>query len=183
MNTSAAVRPVANISSDPWRVVSSKSIHPSARSTDEPLVATIAAGLAAVSGPWELTTGTAPDERSYELLLSTEQYDAWLIYWPAGSGLDAHDHGGSSGAFAVVDGTLDEDVSEANGDLVTRRLVAGDSVSFDGDHVHAVVNRTTAGATSVHVYSPPLRAMGFYRPDERGDLVVERIDDLDEARR
>ncbi len=30
--------------------------------------------------------------------------------------------------------------------------------TFDGRHVHAVANR--GGATSVHVYSPPLRTMG-----------------------
>ncbi len=60
--------------------------------------------------PWELTGETSPTERTYELLLATESYDAWLIHWPVGTGLEAHDHGGSTGAFAVVSGVLDEDV-------------------------------------------------------------------------
>src|SRR5688572_5542905 len=58
----------------PWRRASSRAVHPSAHAGDEPLVAVIAAGLAAVSVPWELTTDTAPIERCYELLLSAEQY-------------------------------------------------------------------------------------------------------------
>lgn len=170
-------------STDSWRLSSSKAVHPSSRLGDESLVSAIASGLAAVAVPWELASGTAPDHRSYELLLSTEHYDAWLIYWPAGAGLDAHDHGGSGGAFAVVDGALEEDVIDEVGGTVTRRVGAGESVEFAGDHVHAVVNRGVASATSVHVYSPPLRTMGFYRPDVTGRLVVERVDNLDDARR
>ena len=161
---------------DPWRAASSRAAHPSARDGGEPLVAAIAAGLAAVSVAWELSTGQSPTERQYELLLETDLYDAWLIHWPAGSGLEAHDHGGSSGAFTVVAGELDEDTG--TGDAVrTRRLVAGDTVHFDGDHVHAVLNRGGLGATSVHVYSPPLRTMGFYREAD-GALIVDRKDEL-----
>jgi hypothetical protein len=179
----ALVRTIASTSTDPlpdeWRIATSRAAHPSAREHDEPLVAAIAEGLAAVAVPWELATGRAPDQREYELILSTDVYDAWLIHWPVGIGLDAHDHGGSIGAFAVVSGVLDEDTID--GDLtVTRRVVAGSAVHFDGDHVHAVVNRGAVGATSVHVYSPPLRTMGFYRATDRGALVIERVDGIGE---
>jgi hypothetical protein len=105
-----------------------------------------------------------------------------LIHWPAGTGLEAHDHGGSTGAFAVVSGALDEDTS--HGDVTTtRRLGEGDVVWFDADHVHGVVNRGGVGATSVHVYSPPLRTMGFYRAEEAGELVVDRVDEVERVRR
>ena len=73
-----------------------------------PLVSAIAEGLAAVAVPWEMATGESPDERQYELILSTQSYDAWLIHWPAGSSVGAHDHGGSAGTFAVVSGVLEE---------------------------------------------------------------------------
>ena len=167
--------------SDPWRRVSSRAVHPSSHSGDEPLVGVIAAGLAAVSMPWELTgelTGAAcSTERSYELLLATETYDAWLIHWPVGTGLEAHDHGGSTGAFAVVSGVLDEDV-ERDGETVTRRVGVGESIAFGGDHVHAVVNRGATGATSVHVYSPPLSSMSFYRESADGGYEVDRVDQV-----
>ena len=107
--------------SDPWGRVSSRAVHPSSHSGDEPLVGVIAAGLAAVAMPWELTRAANSTERAYELLLATETYDAWLIHWPVGTGLEAHDHGGSTGAFAVVSGVLDEDV-ERDGETVTRRV-------------------------------------------------------------
>jgi hypothetical protein len=160
---------------DPWGRVSSRAVHPSSHAGEEPLVSVIAAGLAAVSMPWELTGEASPTERSYELLLTTETYDAWLIHWPVGSGLEAHDHGGSIGAFAVVSGVLDEDV-ERDGQTVTRRVGVGQSVAFGGDHVHAVVNRGIAGATSVHVYSPPLSSMNFYRESPDGNYEVDRVD-------
>ena len=111
---------------DPWGRVSSRAVHPSSHSGEEPLVSVIAAGLAAVSMPWELTGETSPTERTYELLLATDTYDAWLIHWPVGTGLEAHDHGGSTGAFAVVSGVLDEDI-ERDGLAVTCRVRAGQS--------------------------------------------------------
>lgn len=179
MSTSAtaATETGAPNMADPWGRASSRALHPSAHSGDEPLVGVIAAGLAAVSVPWELSSGTAPTERSYELLLSTEQYDAWLIHWPTGTGLDAHDHGGSIGAFAVVSGVLDEDI-HVDGVDHTRRLRAGESVTFAGDHVHAVVNRGETGATSVHVYSPPLRSMSFYSGSPATGRTVDRVQEF-----
>jgi mannose-6-phosphate isomerase-like protein (cupin superfamily) len=139
-------------------------------------VAAIAEGLAAVTVPWEMATEESPDERQYELILATESYDAWLIHWPAGSGLGAHDHGGSAGAFAVVSGVLEEQTA-VRSDTVTRRVAAGESVCFGADHVHAVFNGSDAAATSVHVYAPPLRSMGFYRADG-GTVVLERVDKI-----
>lgn len=128
-----------------------------------------------MSAPWEPSIGNAPAERRYELLLATEAYDAWLIHWPGRTGLDAHDHGDSAGAFAVVSGVLEED-TVTNAGLVTRSVHEGGAVWFGVDHVHAVANRSNVGATSVHVYSPPLQTMGFYRPDSAGRLVVDRTD-------
>ena len=164
-----------------WAHASSRAVHPSSHAGDEPLVRVIAAGLAAVSMPWELTSGTVPTERCYELLLSTDSYDAWLIHWPPGTGIEAHDHGGSTGAFAVVSGVLDEDVDDGRSHHDPPPLHAGESVVFRGDHVHAVVNRGDVGATSVHVYSPPLRSMAFYGASPDGDRIVERVEQVGTA--
>ncbi len=115
-----------------WAHASSRAVHPSSHAGDEPLVRVIAAGLAAVSMPWELTSGTVPTERCYELLLSTDSYDAWLIHWPPGTGIEAHDHGGSTGAFAVVSGVLDEDV-EMDVHTTTRRRFTPANRSSSGE--------------------------------------------------
>src|SRR6478736_7994078 len=120
----------------------------------------IAAGLAEVSPPWDLRPGDSPAERHYERILATELYEAWLIYWPPGTGLDLHDHGDSAGAFAVVDGALDE-TAIGDGRVDTRRLVEGETSSFAAGQVHGVANSGHRSATSVHVYSPPIVAMNY----------------------
>ena len=168
--------PTVALPVEPWRVAGSRAVHPSRCTGTEPLVAAIAEGLAAVAVPWDMATGESPEERRYELILSTDAYDAWLIHWPAGSCLGAHDHGGSAGAFAVVAGAVEEH-TVVDGLDVARRLAAGQSVGFGRDHVHAVSNPTDTAATSVHVYAPPLRSMGFYRADG-GAVVLERVDEI-----
>jgi len=157
-----------------WRRAASVAAHPSSQSIDDGMLASIASGLAQVTVPWELRTGEVPAERRYERVLSTVAYDAWVIYWPAGIELDLHDHGGSSGAFSVVGGQLEEG-SVVDGRHQWRQLVAGETVAFGPDHVHAVANRTTRPATSLHVYSPPLAAMAFYGTEADGELRI--VDD------
>jgi mannose-6-phosphate isomerase-like protein (cupin superfamily) len=161
---------------DPWGSAAARAAHP-AQPTDhaDELLTAIATGLASVALPWELATGEQPAERQFQLLIATDVYDAWLVHWPVGTGLDLHDHGGSAGAFAVVAGDLDEDVAR-DGTTVTTRVRPGESVVFGEGHVHAVVNRGGVGATSVHVYSPPLASMGYYRHDAGGELVAERVE-------
>ena len=146
------------------------------------LLDVVARRLAAATSPWEFGPETSADARHYALLVSTDVYDAWLIYWPPGTGLDPHDHGGSSGAFAVVTGTLDED-TVVDGGAATTRVGAGGSVTFDGNHVHAVVNRGDTPVTSVHVYSPPLRAMGYFQRNDDGTLVLNRVDEVESPNR
>jgi quercetin dioxygenase-like cupin family protein len=128
---------------------------------DTHVLVAIAAGLAEVAAPSDLRPGGSTTDRRYARILATESYEAWLIVWPPGTGLDLHDHGESAGAFAVVDGHLDETRIE-NGLARTRRVGAGAHASFDAGQVHAVVNNGVAAATSVHVYSPPLESMNFY---------------------
>lgn len=112
-------------------------------------------------------------ERWYVSLLEEDGFEAWLLGWPVGEGIELHDHGSSSGAIAVVEGTLLETYIEASdwvrpgGRLCHRRLPEGARVSFEPDHIHDVVNGGNRQALSIHVYSPRLRSMTFYenRPD------------------
>lgn len=138
----------------------------------------IAEGLAAVAAP----TAAPPTsgERTYELLVRTERFDAWRIHWPPGSGLDAHDHGGSIGAFVVVAGELDERRIRGDGSSARHLRTPQSGVAgVADDEVHAVHNRHTHTATSIHVYSPPLGSMAFYRDDGDGGLTVDRVEGVD----
>ena len=131
-------------------------------------------------------TGT----RWYVPLLESDDFEAWLLGWPVGEGIELHDHGPSSGALVVVEGTLLEtsvqvcEWARPGGRLQHFRLSKGDLVSFGPDRIHDVVNGGDCLALSIHVYSPRLRSMTFYEnvPDRglaavrtefsRADLVL-----------
>lgn len=117
-------------------------------------------------------------ERTYRLLGRDDVVEAWLIAWPPGGRLDLHDHGISSGAFFVVEGELEEIYSRRLFPLTVfrrRRHPVGRGVGFRGRYVHDVRNPGTGNALSVHVYSPPLEAMTFYRRD-RTDVLPKRTE-------
>jgi hypothetical protein len=154
-----------------WQRAAQRALHPSIRPVGEEVLSAIAAGLAAVTVPWELGHGDEPSGRRYERVLATPAYDAWVIYWPTGESLDLHDHGGSAGAFSVVSGELDEATVES-GATVVRTFAHGQTSEFGAARVHAVANRGTRVATSVHVYSPPLSSMVYYQHDDDGALIA-----------
>jgi Cysteine dioxygenase type I len=158
-----------------WKRAAQRALHPSGRQVDADVLAAIAAGLATVTVPWELRDGEASNERRYQRVLVTPEYEAWVISWPSGGSLDLHDHGGSAGAFSVVSGELQEATIEVTAEgnaTVVRRYVSGDTSAFGSVRVHAIANRGTEPATSVHVYSPPLSSMVYYEHDETNGLVA-----------
>jgi predicted metal-dependent enzyme (double-stranded beta helix superfamily) len=101
-----------------------------------------------------------PEHRWYLRLALTAQVEVWLIGWAPGQGTRPHDHGGASGAFTVLDGTLAETWREP-AVPITRDLVTplGGS-TFGPARIHQVANPGTLNATSVHAYSPPLLPLG-----------------------
>jgi hypothetical protein len=119
-----------------------------------------------------------PDRRQWRRLISTDDFDAWVIHWPIGGSVDPHDHGGSTGAVSVVRGELTE-VRSTSGAFATQRLVVGSAHVVPSDAVHDIVNDGPAAAVSVHVYSPPLSTMVFYGPD--GDALRAEAVELERA--
>jgi hypothetical protein len=93
-------------------------------------------------------------------------HDVWLIRWGVGSRTEMHDHGGSAGAFYVVDGDLVELRPGPTGTGAPRRreVHTFDHRAMHASHLHEVVNESDRVAVSVHVYSPPLTSMQHYEP-------------------
>jgi predicted metal-dependent enzyme (double-stranded beta helix superfamily) len=135
--------------------------------------AAIAQALVDTPELWWPRVQRGTGSRWYVPLLVEDSFEAWLLGWPVGEGIDLHDHGPSSGALVVVEGTLLETSLRASewlrpgARLHHRRLPEGALVSFGPDHIHDVVNCGARQALSIHVYSPRLRSMTFYenRPD------------------
>ena len=120
------------------------------------------------------------DARTYGLLSHGEDYEVWAIDWPVDGYLELHDHGGSAGAFAVLAGSLSETTADADGEWVRRPHDAGGGRTFSENHIHGIVNLGTGRPTSVHVNSPPLERMTFYRLVD-GAMVAERTDERAES--
>lgn len=153
-------------------------VRPSGR---EPLpahvLADIAAGFAAARPLWESTVRHDPDGREPVRLIGTERYEVWVIGWTTGQNVRVHDHGDSTGAFVVTEGELTEVFPSGAGDVVERTLGTGRLRHLALGTVHDVVNRATAPATSIHVYSPPLTSMTYYHADTLEPVETKSIDE------
>jgi len=120
-----------------------------------------------------------PEHRVHVRLTAGEGWEAYLITWPSGHGVEVHDHGDASGAVAVVAGSLVELVARRTvrpgaERLVRHRLGAGTVRRVPPGRIHDVVNTGTFPATSIHVYGPALETMTFY-DDELQPVRTERV--------
>jgi rhodanese-related sulfurtransferase/predicted metal-dependent enzyme (double-stranded beta helix superfamily) len=116
-----------------------------------------------------------PDVRWYLPLHRSSSCDVWLLAWERGQDTDWHDHGGSSGSFAVAEGGLIEQYRVPSGRLSRRRLAEGHAVAFGPGHVHDVAHGADGSATSIHAYSPPLVAMTYYTATDYGLIARETV--------
>ncbi len=116
------------------------------------------------------------DVRWYLPLHRSSTCDVWLLAWERGQDTDWHDHGGSSGSFAVAEGSLVEQYRVPSGRrLSRRRLHAAEAVAFGPGHVHDVAHGGDSSATSIHAYSPPLVAMTYYKATSYGLVARETV--------
>jgi predicted metal-dependent enzyme (double-stranded beta helix superfamily) len=131
-------------------------------------LAQLAARLADQPGVWRPLIKYDPVSRYYARLASEPDFEAWLLTWVPGQGTEWHDHGGSAGAFIVLQGTLTElharvaPHQQPTIDPVPRHLSPGTLRPFGTKHVHKVTNNDIEPAVSLHVYSPALVEMNQY---------------------
>jgi predicted metal-dependent enzyme (double-stranded beta helix superfamily) len=123
---------------------------------------------------WPFAPRFDPTERWYARLAVTDDHEVWVLTWLPGQATDLHDHGGSAGAFTVIDGEVVEQIVDADGNLINSAYEAGDGRRFGPHHVHRIVNTGTRPAVTVHAYGPALRSMTRYRL-ENGELIAEAV--------
>ena len=121
----------------------------------------IARDLVEQADTWSARVRHDPQRRSFERVAATAAYDAWVVGWAPGQGVAAHEHGGSVGVVRVAEGRLLETRFDSRGQPLSKLVAEGDVTAIGSEVVHALGNIDDAPATSVHVYSPPLRSMGF----------------------
>jgi predicted metal-dependent enzyme (double-stranded beta helix superfamily) len=120
---------------------------------------------------WRHLLHHSPDERHYVQMLRDANVEIWLICWCPTQQTGFHDHGGSRGAMAVLQGMLSETLPSIGGDHPRALHRTGDCFSFGSAHIHDVQPAGGAPAASLHAYSPALGEMGFYELDDGGTLT------------
>lgn len=123
--------------------------------------------LASDEGLWRPRVDFDPDRRFYTRLLADDEHEAWLLTWLPGQGTDWHDHGGSSGAFVVLQGALVERTARygiVRGEPQVHGR--GGPRAFGSEHVHRMTNEGPDPAVSLHVYAPRLAVQHDYVSDD-----------------
>jgi hypothetical protein len=110
-----------------------------------------------------------------------EYVDVWLLCWTPENDTGWHDHDISSGAVAVVDGTLKEYNPRIGGSHVEVAVEEGVSFAFGPEHIHRLVGAADQ-SVSIHAYSPPLWRLGQYSIDDGGVMRRVSVSYADELR-
>ena len=133
--------------------------------------------IAADQSLWRPVVRHDPVRRWYGRLHTSPTLEVWLLGWVGGQDTRLHDHGGSSGAFSVVEGTLGEEYGYVESwTCVQRRShAAGRMRSFGPGYVHNLGNDGNGPASSIHAYSPPLSTMTYYRPEPAAIVPYETV--------
>jgi len=94
------------------------------------------------------------------LLWQDEHSVGWLNLVPGRRDTGYHDHDGSAVGVHVIEGSVTNEGLPVGGPRRVHRFGPGDSFSVPGMGIHRMDH--DAGAVTVHVYSPPLAAIGYY---------------------
>ncbi len=106
--------------------------------------------------------------RQSSLLHHSEAFSAYLLEWPhENPGTEVHDHGDSKACVYVVDGTIKETVYNTHGKTAVNLLEKEQVLELDVPYIHKFecADDCKERAFSLHLYSPPLEFIQFYKRD------------------
>ena len=151
------------------------------RDLDEAELRSLASYLAGRPDLWKHHLAFDDDNRVYVSLHRDAHVDVWLLCWTPENDTGFHDHDISSGAVAVVSGTLVEHNLAVGNETIETLVEGGFVFSFGPDHIHRLTS-AVHGSVSVHAYSPPLWRMGQYAVGPDGRLRRQSVSYADELR-
>lgn len=94
------------------------------------------------------------------LLWRDEHSEAWLNLWWQPRDTGYHDHTGSCVGVHVIEGRAWNEPLTIGQRPEVREYSTGETFWFPGEGIHRMDHQ--AGAITIHVYSPPIRAIGHY---------------------
>ncbi|MEU3820801.1 cysteine dioxygenase family protein [Streptomyces sp. NPDC030392] len=125
----------------------------------------LARSIAADRALWAPLVSYDATTRWYHRLRTGPGYEVWLLSWLPGQGTGAHDHGGSTGYFTVLEGELTERTEQGVRTLTGGARNASGAVSgrvVTPGRVHELVNDSLEPAVSLHLYFPGLTDMPMH---------------------
>lgn len=151
------------------------------RDLDADELTTLATAVALDEGLWADEVAFSDEDRHYASLYRDAHVDVWVLCWTPQNDTGWHDHDISSGAVAVIRGTLTEHNLAIGAPLVHTSVEAGRVFNFGPDHIHRLTGRDP-GSVSIHAYSPPLWRLGQYAITDSGLLRRVSVSYADELR-
>lgn len=109
------------------------------------------------------------------LLWRDEHSEAWLNLWWQPRDTGYHDHAGSGVGVHVLEGRAWNEPLTIGVPPQARDYGPGETFWFPGEGIHRMDHQ--AGAVTIHVYSPPLRAIGHYDLDHGQLRRTHRLPD------
>jgi Cysteine dioxygenase type I len=94
------------------------------------------------------------------LLWRDAQSEAWLNLWWQPRDTGYHDHAGSCVGVHVIEGRAWNEPLTIGEPAVPREYGPGESFWLPAEGIHRMDHQ--AGAVTIHVYSPPVQAIGHY---------------------
>jgi quercetin dioxygenase-like cupin family protein len=141
----------------------------------------LTAAIASAPAEWREHVAFDDEQRHFHCLYRDAHVDVWVLCWTAQNDTGWHDHDISSGAVALAQGRLVEQVLTVGSSAAVREVATGDVFSFGPDHIHRV-SGIDNGSVSIHAYSPPLWRMGQYTVDADGTLHRASLSYAEELR-
>ena len=124
----------------------------------------------ALAGDWRAQARFDPAQKIRLVLRRDEQAEVLLQFWSPGQASGFHDHGRTVGVAEVLEGTIEETVLRAGRGPVGKPrsflYSAGGSLVFEDGKLHRMRCTPEGRAVTLHIYSPPLGAVGRYDPED-----------------
>ncbi|MFL5864929.1 MAG: hypothetical protein ACJ780_29905 [Solirubrobacteraceae bacterium] len=118
----------------------------------------------AAAGALDLSALSRETAGDAVLLWRSETSEAWLNLWWQPRDTGYHDHDGSCVGVYVIEGVARNEPLVVARPREVREYRPGDRFSFPGTGIHRMEH--DPGAVTIHVYSPPIRAIGHYEVED-----------------
>lgn len=113
---------------------------------------------------------TEPADLSYgrNVIYCSEDIEVIVLHFPNHSATNIHDHGDSIGCGIVVEGELTEFSYKFNKEeklelISESRVSENEFFHISEQHIHAMANDKDERLITLHVYSPPLHGVKYFK--------------------